>query len=164
MIEDAALDEVARTFCAVLAKIWTDPPVDRAVLELARLRAAELVGCEHERNVRLRLPGWGGIDEQLVDALSRYPSDPAFDPLSRAVLSLMEQIVIDVNGVTDDLTAHLRTELGDEGLTRLVMALVSLAESQRVMRLVGDEWVDMGPDIIRVRVTTSESHVDGGGA
>ena len=159
MTRTPELEAVAERFGQVLTEVWIDPPVERSALELARLRAAELIGCEPERHVRLRMPGWQGVDEALVGALSRYPSDARFDPVSRSVISLMEQIVIDANGVQDELMDGLRERLGDAGLTRLVMSLVALAESQRVFRLLGHGSISFGEGIefVRREVASFES-------
>jgi alkylhydroperoxidase family enzyme len=96
-----------REFYAVF---WRDRLVDPVVLELCRLRVAQLLGCASELEVRYEGALRGGLTEQMVLDLARWPTSEHFTEAHRAALGFAEQFVIDPQGikgpVRDELRAH----------------------------------------------------------
>ncbi len=68
---------------------------DPALLELARLRLADLLGATDEAGAR----PWGEPAPEAVAELGSWPTAPAFDDRTRAALALTEQFAVDVTGV-----------------------------------------------------------------
>ena len=108
-----------REFYAVF---WRDRLVDPVVLELCRLRVAQLLGCASELHVRYEpaasaglteepgLTEGPGLTEEMFDELAQWPTSERFTDAHRAALAFAEQFVIDPQGikgaVRDELRAH----------------------------------------------------------
>jgi alkylhydroperoxidase family enzyme len=96
------------------------PPV---LLELARLRVAALLRDEAGWVARTPAAVAAGFDEELVEALSAWPTDPRFTSTDRAALAVVEQFVMDSHGVTDSQVAEVREALGDRRTVGFLIAL-----------------------------------------
>ncbi len=72
--------------------------MDPVVLELCRLRVAQLVGCDGELAVRSRPAVDGRLAEDAVAELASWPTAARFDDTTRACLGFTEQFVIDPVG------------------------------------------------------------------
>ena len=102
-----------REFYAVF---WRDRLVDPVVLELCRLRVAQLLGCASELQVRYEPAVSSGLaenpvlTEEMFDELAQWPTSEHFTDAHRAALAFAEQFVIDPQGikgaVRDELRAH----------------------------------------------------------
>ena len=94
---------------AVLARTWsiTDPDL----LELCRLRIAQMHGCHAE------------LDVAGPGQLERLDSRDALPLRERAALAYAEQFVVDQNGITDEQKADLSQCLSDRELANFVQAL-----------------------------------------
>ena len=94
----------------LLAHIWQPGLIDPVVLELCRLRVAQIVRCERELAARTPAAAAAGLDEDKIALLPQWPSSPAFSDAERAALSFAEMYVVDPGSVTDaqcaDVTAH----------------------------------------------------------
>jgi alkylhydroperoxidase family enzyme len=110
--------------------------VDGDLLELCRLRIAMLLGNEEERSS-------DRLDATLVEALPSWPTSELFTPAQRACLALTEQFVIDVAGVDDAQVAAVADELGGDGLSSFVNALLVVEQRQR-LRLA---WSRLFPEV-----------------
>jgi alkylhydroperoxidase family enzyme len=84
---------------AFVSTFWTEQLLEPVLLELARLRAAQLLGCESEQMIRYDVARSAGLTEELVAALPRWPTSPMFTDAQRAVLAFTEQFVLDPHGV-----------------------------------------------------------------
>lgn len=122
--------DVADALHAAHEAAWT--VVDPLILELCRLRIAQLLGNDAE--LAVRTPG-AGVDDDLVAALPSWPASPRVGQRERVCLALCEQSVIDVAGVSAAQTEAVTDELGAQGLADLVSALLVLEQRQR-LRLV----------------------------
>ena len=103
--------------------------VDPQILELCRLRIAQLLGSDAELSVRT---AGAGVDDELLTALPSWPTSPRFGPRERSCLALCEQSVIDVAGLLAAQTEAVTAELGAQGLADLVNALLVLEQRQRL--------------------------------
>lgn len=115
----------------LLAEVWRGT-VDPRLLELCRLRMATLLGNDHAwSEPRTPAAVAAGLDEGMVESLSRWPTDERFDPTTRLCLRLAEQYVIDVHGITDELVAELGEAIGADGVVTLTTALATWEISHR---------------------------------
>jgi alkylhydroperoxidase family enzyme len=121
------------------ALFWEERLLDPVLLELCRLRVAQLHGCEAELRVRLRPALDAGLDEEKIAALPRASSDPRFSELERACLAFAELFVADPNAITDEDAARLTGPLGPEGTVALVQALALFDGFSRFRLMLGVE-------------------------
>lgn len=104
---------------------------DPVVLELARLRTAQLLGFRAGLAVRSDAAREAGLDEARISALSDWPTSPLFSDAERACLALAEQFVMDANGVTDDLVGAVLEHYSAAGCHSFVNAVSAFETFQR---------------------------------
>jgi alkylhydroperoxidase family enzyme len=102
---------------------------DPVLLELCRLRVAQLLGNAHELGVHTE-----GVDvpSAMLDALVQWPSSPVFGPRERAVLAFCEQFVIDVASLGSELRDAVAEHLGADGTALFANALLVIEQRQRL--------------------------------
>ncbi len=142
--------------CGLLAalneRVWQDG--DPALLELARVRVAQLIGNPAAAQGPAFPAAAAGPElEAKVAALPDYPGSPLFSAAEREVVAVTEQFVIDVGGTTEDMRAELAGRFGADGARALVTAIYVVEFTQRLQliaaRLLGDagapaEWAAAG--------------------
>ena len=138
---DAALalrPDVRDAFADLYDHLWetTDPQL----LEVCRLRIAQLLRCDTELRVREER---AGLAEAKVAALAAYPSSPLFTDRERACLAYAERVCADAGGLTDDEVAAVRRHLSEAELVALTTALTVFESFQRALLLLG---VTGGPE------------------
>jgi hypothetical protein len=116
--------------------IWD--AADPVLLELARLRIAMLLGADPADLPRPRRAPT--LPREKVDNLRGWPTSALFSERERACLSLTEQFVMDVAGVTDEDVAAVREWLPPNELYGFVTALYILEFGQR-MHIAGRRLV-----------------------
>ena len=114
------LFEAWRDFSALF---WTRRLVDPVVLELCRLRVAELLGARHPQSLRTPEALAAGLSESRIAALASWWTSDAFGATERACLRFAEQFVLDAKGITDADAAAVVGALGDAGTVAFVEAL-----------------------------------------
>jgi alkylhydroperoxidase family enzyme len=119
--------DIAEALDAAHRASWA--AVDRRLLELCRVRVAQLLGCDEEADART--PGVAVTADELA-SVSTWPTSPCFDATDRAVLAWCEQFVIDVASMDDATVAPVRDQLGDAGLIDLTNALLVIEQRQRL--------------------------------
>jgi len=119
----AARPELAEHRATMLEGLWRDSGVPPRLLELTRLRVAALLHDEAGSAARTPAAVAAGLDEELVDALPGWPTDPRFTPTDRAALAVAEQFVMDCHGITDAQVEGLRDGLGDPATVGFLIAL-----------------------------------------
>ena len=119
----AARPELADHRATMLDGIWRGSGVPPRLLELARLRVAALLHDEVGSATRTPAAVAAGLDDDLVDALPAWPTDPRFTPTDRAALAVTEQFVVDCHGITDAQVAELHDALGDQPTVGFLIAL-----------------------------------------
>lgn len=125
--------------CGLLAalneRVWqvSDP----VLLELVRLRVAQLIGNPAAAQMR----GPAGL-EAKIGALPYYPGSPLFSAAERDAVAFTEQFVIDVGATTEDAREGLVARFGADGARALVSAIYVVEFTQRLQliaaRLLGD--------------------------
>jgi len=106
--------------------------VDPVLLELCRLRIAQLLGDEAELATRIATARDAGLGDEAIAELATWPTSARIDDRQRACLALCEQFVIDVANVTPDQTAAVTEAIGEQGLADLVSALLVVEQRQRL--------------------------------
>jgi len=124
-------------FRAFYALFWTDQLLDPIVLELCRLRVAQLLGCATEQQVRYAPSRDAGLTESQIAALPRWPDDTRFSEAQRAALAFAEQFVLDPHGVDDELRDAVIDHFELAGLTALCEALALFDGFCRFRTLLG---------------------------
>ena len=105
--------------------------------DLCRLRIATLLGTPDEDSSDV-------LDPAAIAALPQWPSHPRFSPAERVCLSLTEHFVIDVASISDDMADSVVRELGADGFSTLVNALVVIEQRHR-LRLAWGRLFDQQP-------------------
>ncbi|MGD9793534.1 MAG: carboxymuconolactone decarboxylase family protein [Acidimicrobiia bacterium] len=106
---------------SVDAAIWSQRALDLGVLELCRLRIAQLLGAPHGvDNVRSEARPY--VTDEQITRLSQWPDDPVFTADQRACLAHAEQLLIDATGVDDASAATVMAAVGHDGFVVLSYA------------------------------------------
>jgi alkylhydroperoxidase family enzyme len=92
----------SRAAAAMAFTIRFDALTPRALLELAILRTAQIVGSDYEINQHKPLMKLCGYSEPQIAALESWRASPLFDEKQRAVLGYVEQMAH--GGDVDDAT------------------------------------------------------------
>lgn len=122
-LRDAGLAPVVLERLAELdATLWSRS-FDPRLMELVRIRFAQLLGADDELARRTQQATAAGLDEAVIAELPQWPSSPRFDARDRTVLAWAEQWLVDVNGVSDDDAAELQQLLSERELAQLTMAV-----------------------------------------
>jgi alkylhydroperoxidase family enzyme len=95
---------------ALVEHIWQPGLIDPVVLELCRLRIAQIVRSDRDLAERTPAAVDAGLTEDKIGRLAQWPTADDFTPSERAALCFAEMYVIDPGSVTDamaaDVTAH----------------------------------------------------------
>ena len=97
--------------------------IPQRVKSLAKLRAAQLVGCEWCLDFGSMLAIQSGIPENDLRELSLWRSSERFDPLDCLVLEYTEAMTRTPVTVTDELFASLREHFDEAQMVELTMAI-----------------------------------------
>ena len=124
---------------AFLAALWGRESVGPVVLELCRLRIAQLLECESELRLRYEPARAAGLAESKIALLDRWPTAPEFTDAERACLGYAEQFVLDAHGVTDAQAAEVTAHLTAAGLVALTQALALFEGFARFRQILGVE-------------------------
>lgn len=119
----AALAEggaMLEAYDAVWEALWSQPYIPAAMLELCRLRLAQLHRCEHEIAERYAFVAESKIRGVLAGS---YPDHADFTEAELAVLEMTEVYAQDPAAITDDMADRIKQHFGEPGLVCLVEAL-----------------------------------------
>jgi alkylhydroperoxidase family enzyme len=117
--------------------VWDPPVCDPVILELVRLRLAQLHRCRDQQAIRYALARERGLSEEQAAAVARWATEPAFSEAQRAALAFAELFVIDVHAVSDEDVDALRRHLSDAEIVGLCNALAVWDGFMRVRVLLG---------------------------
>ncbi len=121
------------------ALFWTKGLVDPVLLELCRLRIAQLLRCSTTLGTRQATARAAGLTEEKIAALPRWPSDPQFSALERAGLAFAEKFVMDPHAITDDDAAAVTTYLSANEMVAFTEALALFDGFARFRVILGCE-------------------------
>ena len=112
------LPDLAAPFAALYQSLWQQPHLPAAVLELCRLRLAQLHRCEVELRRRECELAMG-----KRDCLAQWENDEQFTAAERACLGFTEVYAMDAQALTDADAEAVKSYFGDAGLVLLIEAL-----------------------------------------
>jgi alkylhydroperoxidase family enzyme len=112
------LPDIAVPFTALYQSLWHQSHLPNEVLELCRLRLAQLHRCEVEwqRSEMELAPGKKG-------SLARWDTDEEFSDAERACLAFTEVYAMDAQALTDVQAEAVKSHFDDGGLVLLIEAL-----------------------------------------
>ena len=123
---------------AVLEReLWHDGALEAPLVELVRLRIAQILAAPAELDRRSPAAVAAGLDEAMVTELPNWPTSPLFDERQRAVLSWSEQWVIDASEMTDDDAARLMAALSPKECAALSTVLAVFESLTRTRVALG---------------------------
>jgi alkylhydroperoxidase family enzyme len=146
----ALCPEAFDALAGLVAAAWDE--TDPVLLELARLRIATLLDNRGELARHSQRARAAGLRDEQVAALAAWPSSPLFTARERACLGLVEQFVVDANGVTDGDVAAVTEHLGAEGCYAFVQAVSVLETFQRACLTLG---IEHAPGIDEIAAASS---------
>jgi alkylhydroperoxidase family enzyme len=138
------LPEIAADFDALYESLWNQSHIPPPVLELCRLRLAQLHRAPME--IQHCAPE---LSPDRRDNLTRWATDGSFSSAERACLAFTEVYAMDASALTDEHAEAVKVHYGDSGLVLLVEALGIFDGMTRLSLL----W-ELGPD--------TSQHLDAG--
>jgi alkylhydroperoxidase family enzyme len=129
-------------FRAFYALFWEQKLVDPRILELCRLRIAQIHGCESELRTRYEPARAAGLDEAKIAALPNAAESPLYGDAERACIAFAELFAMDPHAITDADAARVTSVLGDAGTVALVEALALFDGFIRFRLMLGVEAPD----------------------
>jgi alkylhydroperoxidase family enzyme len=121
---------------------WEKRLVDPVLLELCRLRIAQLHGAAYPLSIRTREAIQAGLDEAKIAKLASWWREPGFTDLERACLRFAEQFVLDAKAMSDEEARPVVTALGDAGTVAFVEALAIFDGFGRFCRMLDVQPVE----------------------
>ncbi len=119
------------------ALFWEKRLVAPALLELCRLRIAQLHGVDVTKLQRMTEATQAGFDETRLALLNHWWQTDRFTTTERACLALAEQFVLDAKATSDAEVAPVRGALGDAGVVALVEAFALFDGFTRFQKMLG---------------------------
>jgi alkylhydroperoxidase family enzyme len=105
--------------------------LDPVLVELARLRIAQLVESEFDAALRYRAAADAGLTEAKVSAITDYPTSELFDARERAVLEFTEQFALQSSSISDEDCTRVQEHTTAEEFIYLVKALSTMDQFAR---------------------------------
>ena len=127
----------AAVLTEIEAALWQQETVSPLLLELCRLRIAQLLGCSVALVHRTPEAVAAGLDESLVSSLSQWATDPRFSGQERVCLGYAEQLMMDAQGVSDEEADRVIDAVGQGGFLVLAYACDWFETTQRARLVVG---------------------------
>jgi alkylhydroperoxidase family enzyme len=112
--------------------LWDHALAPANLLELCRLRTAQIHGCDAEWAVR---HAQAGVTDRQLRGLEDWRTAACFSPAERAALACAEKMPWQHHGITDADVQALRVHLADGEVVALLLAL-TLFDAQCRVRLV----------------------------
>jgi AhpD family alkylhydroperoxidase len=141
-----ALSRLQPEACGLLAvlneHLWQAG--DPGLLELVRLRTAQLIGNPAALGLRYLGADAVAVPESKLLALPDYPGSPLFSAAERDILAFTEQFLMDVGGTDAAARAGLIEHFGADGARELVSAIYVVEFTQR-LQLIAARVLDDDP-------------------
>jgi alkylhydroperoxidase family enzyme len=132
-------DAYAEAFGRVNDELWAQDAVSPTLLELCRLRIAQLLGTDPatiERTPAAYADGW---DDAALPDLSRWDTSPRFDDRQRTCLGYAEQLLYDARGAGGDLASNVIASIGEDGFIVLTYACGFFETTHRARLILADD-------------------------
>jgi AhpD family alkylhydroperoxidase len=123
----------ARAALTALSKAATDGGLDKALVELIKVRASQVNGCAFCLQFHLPLARKAGVEQTKLDLVAAWREAGVFTAQEMAALTWTEALTkVTPEGVSDEVY-QLATEAFDEGeLAALTAAVVSINSWNRI--------------------------------
>ncbi|GEM_PF-485002 len=134
---DAALalrPELRDLYAAFYGKLWDDELLPSSLLEICRLRVAQLHECEAELAVRHE---GASVSEEQIRALANWQESDLFSEPEKAALTLSEKVPWQHHDLTDEDYSDLRTHFGEAKAVALTVG-IALFDANCRLRLAFD--------------------------
>lgn len=109
---------------------------------LARVRIAQLYAAPDAEHTYMRGAENDGVPTDRLDAVRRWPDALELDERDRAALALVEQMVLDAEGMTDDQVRAAVDVLGEAQVVATAV-VAALADAEVRLSLVLDQLHDL---------------------
>ena len=96
---------------------------DPVLVELCRIRIAQLVESAFDLSLRYQPARTSGLDETKIAAITRYPESELFSERERAALEYAEQFAIQSSSISDEDVLRVQAHLTIEEFIYLTKAL-----------------------------------------
>jgi len=133
------LFEAWRDFALIF---WEKRLLDPVLLELVRLRVAQMHAARFPLASRRPEAREAGLDEEKISELEHWWRSPSFTETERACLRFAEQFVLDAKGISDEQARPVVAALGAKGAVALVEALAIFDGFGRFCRMLEIEPED----------------------
>ena len=100
--------------------------IDKALLELIKLRASQINGCAFCVQHHLLLAERIGVPADKLNLVVVWREAPQFSARERAALAWTEALTVLTDGVSDEIYDQARAEFADRELTYLTSAIASV--------------------------------------
>jgi alkylhydroperoxidase family enzyme len=127
--------------------------LDPVLVELARIRIAQLVESEFDAALRYRAAGDAGLTETKISAITDYPTSELFSDRERAVLEFTEQFALQSSSISDEDCARLQEHITAEQFIYLVKALSTMDQFARANSAFRIQPSERVPDALAVDFT-----------
>ena len=104
---------------------------DPVLVELARIRIAQLVESDFDLSLRYTPAVEAGLTEDKIGEISDYPTSQLFTERERAALEFTEQFALQSSSISDADCARLQDHVSAEEFIYLVKALSSIDQFAR---------------------------------
>jgi alkylhydroperoxidase family enzyme len=124
--------ELLEQFRSFYGTLWDERLLDPALLEMLRLRIAQIHDCSAELAI---VHSETGLSESKRAALADWRKSDLFDPRERVLLGYAEHIPFDHHLIEDNDAAAVRDALGEKGFVAYSLA-VTLFDALCRLRIV----------------------------
>lgn len=104
-----------------ISSVWQDSGLPPSLLELCRLRIAQLHNCKAEFNRRYRIADQQSVDRKIA-CLTQWPNSDLFSQQEKACLHLAELFAMDPHSISDEDAEQAKLTIFDKGLVALMEA------------------------------------------
>jgi alkylhydroperoxidase family enzyme len=123
--------------------VWSST-TEPVLLELMRLRMAQMLRCDAALALRTPAAVEAGLDEAKAAAVADWPDSPLFSEKERRWLAFTEQWIGDVNGITDELFEPLLEHNTPAECNQIVFSMWPIEQSLRLTALL---QLDQSPEL-----------------
>jgi alkylhydroperoxidase family enzyme len=118
------------------ARVWAEG-ADPVVLEICRVRIAQLLSCESELHLRYQPAIDAGLTEEKFLAVSQYSSSPLFNDHERACLELAELFIMDAHAISDEDFAKALAGCSPREMMTIMTAIALFESLDRIRLAMG---------------------------
>ncbi|MFM7537969.1 MAG: carboxymuconolactone decarboxylase family protein [Acidimicrobiales bacterium] len=110
-------------FTGYLGLLWSERLVDPVVLELCRLRIAQLHGDGTQALLRYDAAVAAGLTEAQAAAVASWFDSPLFSEHQKACIAYAEVFAMDVHALTDEMADAVKVGMDDAAFVAFTVAL-----------------------------------------